>query len=47
MDEALKKECVIHFLNLPPNEQLLFVLNQKIDQHLQDKYRVENGSKRK
>ncbi|MFJ7676766.1 hypothetical protein ACIQXQ_01725 [Peribacillus sp. NPDC097198] len=48
MVEPLKNECVTHFLNMPSNEQLLFILNQKIDQHLQDKYQLakEDSSRR-
>ncbi|WP_154663155.1 hypothetical protein [Bacillus massiliigorillae] len=38
MHEHIKNEHLIHFLNLPPDEQMLFILNLKLNQYIQDKH---------
>ncbi|MFJ7858027.1 hypothetical protein ACIQZM_09055 [Peribacillus sp. NPDC097206] len=40
MDEKIKKECVVHFLNQPPKEQLLFVLKQSLDSYAEEKFKL-------
>lgn len=43
MKDSFEKEHLVHFLNLPPKEQMLFILNQKLEGYLRDKYRVSLG----
>lgn len=38
MEEKIKKECVVHFLNLPPKEQLEFVFDQAFETYLKEQY---------
>jgi hypothetical protein len=40
MKDPDKKEWLVHFLNLPAKEQMMFILNHKLENHLRDKYQA-------